>query len=120
MSLDSFLRQTVIEAIDDLLKQRLDPILQRLLADTSPPEDGLSLNREQAAAYLGLAKTTLAIMASQKRGPPYYKIGRAVRYRKSDLSCFLEEHRCLIGRRGRPPLRAIAVATNGSVHKPVK
>ena len=121
MSLDNFLKQIVIDAVDDLLKKRLDPLLLHLqLAGTSQPGDDLGLNREQAAEYLGLAKTTLAIMASQKRGPPYYKIGRSVRYRKSDLSNFLEEHRCLIGRRGRPPVSPITVATNGSVHGRMK
>jgi excisionase family DNA binding protein len=121
MSLDNFLKQTVIDAVDDLFKKRLDPILKGLYVTAiSPPDQDPNLTREQAAAYLGLAKTTLAIMASQKRGPPYYKIGRSVRYRQSDLSSFLEEHRCLIGRRGRPPVKPIAVATNGSVHKPLK
>jgi excisionase family DNA binding protein len=121
MSVDDFLKRTVIEAVDDLLKKRLDPFLQRMhLASTLPPDQDISLNREQAAAYLGLAKTTLAIMASQKRGPPYYKIGRSVRYRKSDLASFLDENRCLIGRRGRPANKPIAVATNGSIHKRLK
>jgi excisionase family DNA binding protein len=46
--------------------------------------------RETAAAYLDLAPQTLAAWASTRRYPlRYVKVGRLVRYRKSDLDDFL-------------------------------
>ena len=49
------------------------------------------LNREDAAAYLDVKPQTLACWASTKRYPGlrYVKVGRCVRYRKSDLDAFL-------------------------------
>lgn len=48
------------------------------------------LSREQAAEYLGVTSQTLAIWASTKRYElPYVKIGRLVKYRKSDLDKFI-------------------------------
>jgi hypothetical protein len=117
MSLDLFLKQAVSDAIDDVLSKRLESILRRIqLSATIPTGEDNSLNRKQAAQYLGLAKTTLAIMACEKRGPTYVKIGRTVSYRKRDLDQFLEDNRCLIGRRGRPPVRTVVVERSGSIH----
>jgi len=49
------------------------------------------LTREEAAEYLGLAVQTLAAWASTRRySLRYVKVGRNVRYRKSDLDRFLE------------------------------
>ncbi len=48
------------------------------------------LTRQEAAAYLGLAKQTLAVWASTGRhAMPFIKLGRTVRYRKSDLEAYL-------------------------------
>lgn len=50
------------------------------------------LTREEAAMYLGLKPQTLAIWHSQGRnGLRLIKVGRAVRYRLSDLERWLEE-----------------------------
>jgi excisionase family DNA binding protein len=50
------------------------------------------LTNEEAAAYLGLKPGTLDVWRSTKRYClPYIKVGRLVRYRKSDLDRFLEE-----------------------------
>ena len=50
------------------------------------------LTNEEAAAYLGLKPGTLDVWRSTKRySLPYIKVGRLVRYRKSDLDRFLEE-----------------------------
>lgn len=47
------------------------------------------LNRKEAAAYLGLHPGTLRVWACVGRYDlPYYKIGRAVRYKLSDLEKF--------------------------------
>ena len=58
----------------------------------SPPSPEL-LTRKEAAAYLGgISPKTLAVWKSTKRYRlPMVKVGRLVRYRKTDLDVFLEE-----------------------------
>ncbi len=49
------------------------------------------LNAEEAADYIGLSKSTLAIWRSTGRYElPYVKVGRYVRYRRKDLQAFLD------------------------------
>ncbi len=49
------------------------------------------LTRDQAAAYLGIAVQTLAVWTCTRRHDlPFIKVGRSVRYRKSDLDAWLE------------------------------
>jgi excisionase family DNA binding protein len=44
----------------------------------------------EAAAYLGIAFSTLSTWRCTKRYPlPYIKVGRSVRYRRADLDAFL-------------------------------
>ncbi|MBS2007156.1 MAG: helix-turn-helix domain-containing protein [Cyanobacteria bacterium SZAS TMP-1] len=51
------------------------------------------LSRSEAASYLGVAKQTLAIWACTMRYDlPYVKVGRLVRYRKSDLDQFIAKN----------------------------
>ena len=51
------------------------------------------LSRTEAAAYLGVAKQTLAIWACTKRYDlKYVKVGRLVKYRKPDLDQFIEDN----------------------------
>jgi hypothetical protein len=53
-------------------------------------------NRPQAASYVGLQPTTLEADATRHQlGIPYYRVGRRVFYRKSDLDHWLET-RCRI------------------------
>lgn len=48
------------------------------------------LNRREAAEYLGVTEGTLAVWASLKRySLPYVKIGRLVKYRRTDLDAFI-------------------------------
>ena len=55
-----------------------------------PPEP--LLDRKGAARYLGYSPGTLAVWKSTKRyNLPSVKIGRSIRYRKSDLDKFLNE-----------------------------
>lgn len=50
------------------------------------------LTRQQAAEYLNLAPQTLALWASTGRhNLPFVKVGRCVRYRRSDLEKWLEQ-----------------------------
>lgn len=49
------------------------------------------LTRQEAAEYLGITSRTLAVWACVKRyNLPYIKIGRLVKYRRSDLDEFIE------------------------------
>lgn len=49
------------------------------------------LSRKEAAAYLGIAEMTLSIWKSTGRyNLPVVKIGRLVKYKKSDLDAFIE------------------------------
>jgi excisionase family DNA binding protein len=51
------------------------------------------LSRVEAAAYLGVARQTLAIWACTNRYDlPYVKIGKLVKYRKSDLDAFIAKN----------------------------
>ena len=48
------------------------------------------LNREQAAAYLGVSPRTLAVWKSTGRYQlPVCKVGRLAKYRKVDLDAFI-------------------------------
>ena len=48
------------------------------------------LTPEQVAALTGVSKETLAQWRSQKRGIPYLKVGRVVRYDPADVQAYLE------------------------------
>jgi excisionase family DNA binding protein len=51
------------------------------------------LNREDAAAYLGVSPGTLARWASNGEGPRYYRLGRSTKYLPHDLDAFIETRR---------------------------
>jgi len=51
------------------------------------------LTPEQVAEITGLSLDTLAQWRSQKRGIPYLKIGRAVRYDAAEVEAYLERCR---------------------------
>ncbi len=44
----------------------------------------------EAAKNLGVAPQTLRNMRCQGKGPPYFRIGRAVRYSVEDLNRYIE------------------------------
>jgi len=51
------------------------------------------LSRKEAAIYLGLSEQTLAIWKCTKRYDlPFVKIGRLIKYRKSDLDKFISHN----------------------------
>jgi len=52
---------------------------------------------EQVAEMLGLPTGTLANWRYQGRGPAFVKIGRHVRYRRSDVAEWIEERVVLAG-----------------------
>jgi excisionase family DNA binding protein len=52
-------------------------------------------SRERAAEYLGVKSQTLALWASTGRyALPFVKVGRCVRYKKSDLDAWLLRRTC--------------------------
>jgi len=53
------------------------------------------LTREQAAEFLGVSVQTLSNWAALKRGPKYYRVGKCVSYKRTDLETFLES--CAVG-----------------------
>lgn len=54
-------------------------------------QSSILMTREQAAEYLGISSSTLANWACTKKFKiPYFRIGRSVRYRKSDLDEFVQ------------------------------
>jgi len=51
------------------------------------------INRQQAAAYIGVQPHTLSVWACTKRYDlPYVKVGRNVRYRQQDLDAFIQRN----------------------------
>lgn len=50
------------------------------------------LTTQQAAAYLGVSKPRLEIWRCRGGGPRFSKIGRIVRYKRTDLDEFMREH----------------------------
>lgn len=62
----------------------------KLMNRNGGSNNGLSLlSAEQVADLTGLALDTLAQWRSQRRGIPYLKIGRAVRYDLNDVQAYL-------------------------------
>lgn len=51
----------------------------------------LTVDTDGAARHLGLATSTLEKLRTYGGGPRYVKLGRAVRYRVSDLEAYLAE-----------------------------
>jgi hypothetical protein len=47
------------------------------------------MNEREAAAFLSLQPATLRHWRVQGRGPGFYRIGGAIRYRMGDLESFL-------------------------------
>lgn len=50
----------------------------------------LLLNKDQAAAMLGVSVSTLVKLRAACRGPAYVKLGKSVRYRIADLEAWIE------------------------------
>jgi Helix-turn-helix domain len=59
------------------------------LANRDEPDRSVRFNAEQAAAYLGLAKATLAKLRCRGGGAPYCKLGRRVVYDRRELDQWL-------------------------------
>lgn len=61
------------------------------------------LTASEAAFYLRTSKSTLAKRRMKGCGPAFVRIGRAVRYRLSDLDAWMGSSVSLLGRLAAPP-----------------
>lgn len=64
--------------------------MSNIHSDTMRDAPRVALTTREAAAYLGLAVSTLNKWRCHGGGPEFLKLGRAVRYRQDDLDRFLE------------------------------
>lgn len=74
----------------DYIKQHTAPA-----ALASPPissDPDAAYNENQAATFLGISVRTLQAWRVRGDGPPYVKLGRAVRYQRRALVAFQEVH----------------------------
>lgn len=53
--------------------------------------NALTVDTEEAARHLSLARNTLEKMRVHGNGPQFVKLGRSVRYRISDLEAYVAE-----------------------------
>ena len=53
----------------------------------------MNLCEKETAKFLGVAVQTLRNWRHLRKGPPYVKLGRAVRYRDNDLNVYIEKNR---------------------------
>ena len=82
MNLDETVRETVREEV------------QRFLAEQVSPPCAEYLSVREAATYLGLSKAQLDIWRSKGvGGPPWYKHGHLVKYRRSELDAWMAPKR---------------------------
>jgi excisionase family DNA binding protein len=51
------------------------------------------MTRPEAASYMKLPRRTLDAWAYRGEGPPFFKIGRHTRYRRTDVDAWLETRR---------------------------
>jgi hypothetical protein len=58
----------------------------------SSSDPDYAINENQAAEFLGVSVRTLQAWRVRGGGPPYVKIGRAVRYQRRTLVNFQEQH----------------------------
>jgi len=58
----------------------------------TPMDPDAGCNEMQAAIFLGVSVRTLQAWRIRGGGPPYVKIGRAVRYQRRALVTFQEQH----------------------------
>lgn len=63
------------------------------MATSINPSDEALLDAEAAAEFLAKPVGTLSQWRYRGEGPPFYKLGRSVRYRLGDLRAFRDAHR---------------------------
>lgn len=93
MSFDDTLRALIADIVREEVR--------RALADGTPqastPAEVEYLDDKQVAARVGMSPQTFRQMRCDGEGPPFVRVGRAVRYRWADVSAWLEAR--TVGRR---------------------
>jgi predicted DNA-binding transcriptional regulator AlpA len=51
-------------------------------------------NVKQAGTYIGCSESVLRLWRSQGKGPRYFRAGKLVRYRRTDLDSWIEARLC--------------------------
>lgn len=74
----------VVEALAEAVAARVADLIQPV-----PPQADEILDTAGAAAYLRLSKTQMEIWRCRGGGPPFVKLQRRVRYKRSDLNAWL-------------------------------
>ena len=72
--------------MDDVI-ERLERIERLLKEQAAQPR---YLDTRQASELTGIATVTLERWRVDREGPPYVKLGRLVKYRRTDLDDFME------------------------------
>jgi hypothetical protein len=80
--INSFI-DTFIDHVTERVSQRLRPAIGSLPMAANGENEYVSTR--QAAALLGVSVKGLEQMRAQGRGPKFTRVGKAIRYRRSDL-----------------------------------
>ena len=56
-------------------------------------ESGAFLKEGQVASYLGISVKKVQKYRQRGDGPPYHRLGRAIRYKPGDIDAWLESQR---------------------------
>ena len=112
MSFDAAIKEAVASALREQLPALLSENLPYSTASINTPDGDELMTTDQLAHETRTAKITWVMRRVEGRGPRFLKIGRSVRYRRSDIQRYLSENN--VGRRGRPPIKEIE--TTGTNH----
>lgn len=80
------------QEVSVLIRETVSEAVAQTVAALQQPQREY-LNTEETAVYLALSKFQLEIWRSQGDGPPYIKLARLVRYKKSDLDAWMAARR---------------------------
>ncbi|MFN7148956.1 MAG: helix-turn-helix transcriptional regulator [Microthrixaceae bacterium] len=59
----------------------------------TPPHEGRLLTQQEAADYLQVPSRTLESWRHRRTGPAYVRVGRHVRYQRSDVDAWIDKNR---------------------------
>lgn len=87
------LTAAINRAVREAVQAELAPVIARLEKAESPTatvsDDFLS--PAQVSELTGIAKSTLADWRAQDRGPEFVRMGKAIRYRRSDIDAWITD-----------------------------
>ena len=63
-----------------------------MTTDKPDPDAPEVLSAKQAASYLGCSREHLARLRIRGTGPKFAKLGKMIRYRKTEIDKWLDEH----------------------------